>query len=247
MNWVDWLNLGLILFLLGLMLIYAAVSKERTSRALRVIPAFEELRRAIGLAVEAGKRLHLSLGWGALTTPRSAVSFIGLSVLRRVARATSMSDLPPIATAGEATLTILSQDALQSAARFLGGEFEPTQARLSGLTPLTFAAGALCDVHDESIGASVLIGSFGSEVALIHEASERSGALSLTASDQLPAQAVAYVTAQESLIGEEAFASGAYLGAGALHIASLRAQDVVRWLLILAVLSGAILKLLGVL
>ncbi len=247
MNWVDALTIGWILFLLGLMLIFAALSKERPSRYFRAMPAFEQLRRVVGLAVEAGRRLHLSVGWGALTTPRSAVSFIGLSVLKRIIRATAMSDLPPIATSGDASLTILTQDALQNAARLSGALFEPTHARLSGLTPLSFAAGALSDVHDENIAASVLIGSFGSEVALIHEASERSGGLSLTASDQLPAQAVAYVTAQEPLIGEEVFASGAYLGVSTLHVASLRAQDVVRWLIVLAVLVGALVKLLGVL
>lgn len=247
MNWVDALGIGLILLCFGLMMLFVAVSKEQPSQYLRRISAFEHLRRAIGLTVEAGKRMHLSLGWGMLTTPRSAVTFVGLRALERIARATAMSDLPPIATSGDGSLTILSQDTLLQVAKQSGAEFEPTQARLSGLTPLAYAAGALSDVHDERIGASVLIGSFSSEVALIHEASERSGGLTLTASDQLPGQAVAYVTALQPLIGEEAFASGAYLGAGPLHIASVRTQDVIRWLVIIGILIGAILKLLGVL
>jgi hypothetical protein len=48
------------------------------------------------------------------------------------------------------------------------------------------------------------------------------------------------------LIGEELFAAGAYVGAGATHEASLQVQDILRWLVILAILGGALLKLAGV-
>jgi hypothetical protein len=55
-----------------------------------------------------------------------------------------------------------------------------------------------------------------------------------------------YATAQEPLIGEELYAAGAYLQAGPLHISSLRAQDILRWVLAAIILGGAILKFLGV-
>ena len=45
--------------------------------------------------------------------------------------------------------------------------------------------------------------------------------------------------------GEELFAAGAYVGAGASHDASLNAQDILRWLVILAILLGVGLKILG--
>jgi hypothetical protein len=49
------------------------------------------------------------------------------------------------------------------------------------------------------------------------------------------------------LIGEELYAAGAYVGAGASHEASLNVQDILRWLIILAILAGSLLKFLGVL
>jgi hypothetical protein len=47
------------------------------------------------------------------------------------------------------------------------------------------------------------------------------------------------------LIGEELFAAGAYVGAGAAHEASLIVQDILRWLVIVAILIGSLLKLVG--
>jgi hypothetical protein len=46
------------------------------------------------------------------------------------------------------------------------------------------------------------------------------------------------------LIGEDMFATGAYLGNKPLHRASLQAQDVLRILIVGAILAGPIIKLL---
>ncbi len=124
--------------------------------------------------------------------------------------------------------------------------YQPTTGRLSGLTPFSFAAGAMPVVRDENVSANVLMGDFGPEIALVTEAAERSNVPTLGGTDDLPAQAILYTAAQEPLIGEELFAAGAYLGAGPSHAASLTVQDILRWALILFLLVGAALKMLGV-
>ena len=40
-------------------------------------------------------------------------------------------------------------------------------------------------------------------------------------------------------------ATGAYVGAGASHEASLHVQDILRWLIILAIIFGSLLKIVG--
>jgi hypothetical protein len=45
---------------------------------------------------------------------------------------------------------------------------------------------------------------------------------------------------------KELFAAGAYVGAGAVHEASLTVQDVLRWMIILAIAVGAAFKFMGV-
>ena len=247
MSSINILGFTFVLVFFGLMLAAAILFRQREAPKLREIPAFTHLKRAIGLAVEAGSRLHISLGRGQMLSKQSAIGFVGLSILDRIGRSTSISDRPPVATSGEGALGILSQDTQRGAAKYLGVESDPMRGRITGVTPFSYAAGTLSFIEEEEIGANLLIGSFGNEVALITDAAERKEGMTLGGTDNLTGQAVLFATAQEPLIGEETYAGGAYLGAGRMHIASLYAQDILRWVLIAVILIGAILKLFGVL
>lgn len=230
-----------------LMFVFTALGGKPAGRRLREIPAFLRLRRAVGQAVESGTRLHVSLGRADLTGAEGAAGLAGLTVLERAARAAAISDRPPIATSGEGTLGILSQEALKKMIQSVSAEreYDPDGGRVTGLTPFSYAAGAMTTIQDESVSTNILIGHFGAEVALLTEAAERNNSLTVGGSDQVQAQAVLYATAQEPLMGEEVYAGGAYLGAGPAHAASLRVQDTFRWLLIIIILLGAAARLVG--
>lgn len=247
MNSLNILGFFVVLIFFGLMIAVAILIRQREAPKLREIAAFKRLGRAIGLAVEAGSRLHVSLGRGQMLSRQSAIGFVGLSILDRIGRSTSISDRPPIATSGEGTLGILTQDSQRVTAKYLGVDSDPTRGRITGVTPYSYAAGTLSFIEEEEIGANLLIGSFGNEVALITDAAERKDGMTLGGTDNLAGQAVLFAAAQEPLIGEESYAGGAYLGAGRMHIASLYVQDIVRWVLIGFILLGALLKLFGVL
>jgi hypothetical protein len=236
-----------VIVIAAILLFVFTLMRRRSSGVFRDIPAYDRLNRAVGHAVEDGTRLHISIGRGNLFTARSGSALAGLSMLRRLSERTSQSDKPPIVTSGDASLAILSQDTLQSGYRAAGAEdqYRFTTGRLTGLTPYSFAAGTMFVMEDEDVSANVVIGDLGSESALLVEAADRGDTDLIAASDNLSAQSVLYATSQDPLIGEELFASGAYVGAGPAHEASLQAQDVLRWLTILAILGGAIAKFLG--
>jgi hypothetical protein len=238
------LALGL-LAMSAILLLGLTFWRRRTPASLRLIEAYERLNRSVGLAVENGTRLHISLGRGNLISARGGSAFAGLAMLRRLSERTSVSDRPPVVTSGDASLAILSQDTLQAGYRAAGAEeqYRVTTGRLTGLTPFSYAVGALSTVHDENVSASIVIGDLGTESALLAEASDREDTNLIAASDDLSAQSVFFASAQEPLIGEELFAAGAYIGAGAAHEASLHVQDILRWLIILAILLGSLLKL----
>jgi hypothetical protein len=99
--------------------------------------------------------------------------------------------------------------------------------------------------RDENVSTNVFLGDFGPESALLTESAERENSTLIAASDNISAQSVFYASSQDPLIGEELFAAGAYVGAGAAHEASLTVQDVLRWLVILAILIGSLLKFVG--
>lgn len=214
---------------------------------LRLIEAYERLNRSVGLAVENGTRLHISLGRGNFFTGRGGSALAGLAMLRRLAERTSVSDRPPIVTSGDASLAILSQDTLQSGYRAAGAEeqYRFTTGRLTGLTPFSYAAGALSTIRDENVSANIVMGDLGAEAALLAEASDRQDTSLIAASDDLSAQAIFFASSEDPLIGEELFAAGAYVGAGPSHEASLHVQDILRWLIILAIIFGSLLKFVG--
>jgi hypothetical protein len=241
------LSLAFILIFFGLIIILTAAGRNRPGIELREIPAFKKVRRAIELTVEAGSRLHISLGRGTITGTESAAAFVGLSMLEQMTTSASTGDSPPIVTTGDPALAILAQDTLRSAYQEMGmiDQFERTSSQLSGVTPFSYAAGAIPIVRDKKSSTSILVGNFGIEVALLTDGCERSSNMTLAGTDDISAQAVLYATADEPLIGEEFFAGGAYVNAGPIHTASLRAQDAIRWLLIFVILLGILLKLLS--
>ena len=102
----NFTGLLFIFLFLGLILGFAFLARRWPFLKLREIPAFSRLTGAVGLSVEDGTRLHVSIGAGGVTGSESASAFVGLRMLRQVAEITSVSDHPPIATAGEGALAI---------------------------------------------------------------------------------------------------------------------------------------------
>ncbi len=246
-GWTLLISIGLFLLAL-ILLVVLTLLRSKLPIALRKIDAYERLTRSVGLAVENGTRLHISLGRGSLFTTRGASALAGLAMLHKLTERTSLSDRPPVVTAGDASLAILSQDTLQAGYRAAGAEdqYRYSTGRLTGLTPFAYAAGTIPVTRDEQVSTDIFLGDFGSESALMADAAERENASLIAASDSISAQSVFYATAQDPLIGEELFAAGAYVGAGTVHEASLTVQDVLRWLIILAILIGSAFKVLGV-
>lgn len=243
------LGLGIVLLAASLIIILRIVGKDREKPPLRNIAAFDHLKQSIGLAVEDGKRTHVTIGKASLTDPSNPSALAGLATLERIAQFSSISDRPPIATSGDGGLTLLSQDTFHSAYRTMHALelYDSSRARLTGITPLSYIAGMLPVATSEDVSNHVMIGNFGPEIALAIEAADNAGAVSLASSDSLPAQAAIFATATDPIIGEELFAAPAYLDGARSHFSSLQVQDIFRWGIVTVLIGGAILKLLGIL
>ena len=242
------LGLGLVL-LASILLLALTFIKRKAPPVFREIAALTRLRQAAGLAVEDGTRLHISLGRGGLVTSRAAASLSALALLRQIGGQTSISDRPPIATSGDPLLAVLSQDTLNAAYHSAGVEelFEPTSGRLGGLTPFSYAAGAMTVTHQDQVSTDVLMGDFGPELGLLTEAAERENAMLIAATSDPTSQSILFASTNEPLVGEELFAAPAYIGNDPAQRASLQVQDILRWLIILALLAAAGLKMAGML
>lgn len=241
------IELGILVAALSLLFIIR-IWKRRSPSVVRDLPALMRLYRAIGLSVEDGTRLHISLGHGSLLNAHGGSALAGLAALRVIAERTSVSDQPPVASAGDPTLALLTQDTLQAGYQAAGVDelYVHTSGRLTGFGPFGYAAGAMPITSNENISANILLGHFGAEAGLLAEASERENVTLIGASDDPTAQSILFASSQEPLIGEELFAAGAYIGAGPSHMASLTVQDILRWVIVIALLAGAFLKFAGI-
>jgi hypothetical protein len=247
MSAVGLVGLLVLVVFVAVLAFYALVGR-RWPGTFRRLPSLDALGTAIERAVEAGERVHVSLGTGSTIGSDSAPALSGLAVLSRIAAATTMSDRPAVATTGDGAMTLLAQDTMRTAFARMGAadRYQPSSGRLLGPSPFSYVAGLPVLLSGEDVSAQVLLGSFGMEGALAAEFGERRGAFVLAGTDDVQSQALLYATAEHPLIGEEVFAAGAYLNVGALHRASLRTQDALRILVIGAILVGTLLRTLGV-
>ena len=247
MTLADIAGLFVLLLFVVLLLAYLTVGR-RWAYTLRHTPGFGSLGTAIERAVEAGERVHLSLGTGSLLREDAGAAFVGLAMLRRIAEATTMSDRPAVVTSADGATTILAQDTLQASYRRMGAadRYRPTSARMLGPSPLSYTAGLPTLLATENVSVQVLNGAFAQEGALAADFGERREAFVIAGAHDVPTQALLYVVAKNPLIGEEVFAGGAYLNVGGMHRASLRTQDVFRLLLIGAIVVGTFLRTLGI-
>jgi hypothetical protein len=244
--------IGLIILIVSILLLLIQAFRLRRSEktpAFRWIPTISKFKRAVGMSIEDGTRIHVSMGNASLTQPASSSAFVSLKALKDIGELSSNSDNPPVATSGDGALSLLSRDVLHEAACKTNtlDLYQPENAGLAGITPLTNVAGALQMIADPEVKTNVLIGNFGSEAGFLSTASQEKGSLTVAASDSLTAQAVFFATVEQPLIGEELFAVPAYLHSDPMLSASLQIQDLLRGMVVLAILIGVILKLAGVL
>lgn len=247
MSGIDILGLAVLGLFLGLLIFYLGFGM-RWPAVFRPIRGYEVLGTSIERAVEAGERVHLSLGTGSIIGTNSAPAFAGLVMLKRIGRVTTLSDKPAVVTTGDGAMTILAQDSLRSIYASAGAldRFHPTSGRFLGPTPFSYFATLPTLLTTEDVSVNVLAGSFGAEGALAADAGERRQSFVLAGTDDVQSQALLYASASHPLIGEEIFAGGAYLNVGEAHRASLRVQDAVRIVVIGAILLGTLLRVIGV-
>ena len=247
----QFIGLATVLFFGGLIFIFAAMARRKGAkpRGIRPIEAYESLPAAVGAAVETGRRIHISLGSGAIGEASTAATISGLSVLDQVASVAAISDKPPIVTTADGTAMFLAQDTLRGVynRQNASEQYDPLSAQVAGLSPLGFGVALTGLLKDEAVAGTVLIGSVGQEVVLLTEAGQRAKVTTVAGSDLPAAQAVLFATADQPLIGEDLFAGNAYINRRPAHLASLRAQDWMRVIIGIVIVIGVVLKTFGVL
>jgi hypothetical protein len=205
---------------------------------LRPIPAFDVLRGVTARAIEAGRALHVSLGLGGITSDVTADSLTGLLVLEYLADQSAAAGVPPIVTLADPTLLPLAQDVTR---RPYGVDREGAarairHVRWVAPEPAAYAASVMGILGSEGVDANVMVGTFGDEYLLMGEAANRRGITHVGGASDPNVLPFIFATADETLMGEDIYAAGAYLSDKSWHIGSLLAQDFMRWVIVTVII-----------
>jgi hypothetical protein len=237
--------------LLGLLLVFIAawvVGRRRAGRWLpdewRAIPAFERLPSAIQRVVEQGRALHITLGRGSLWSGVAMDSLAGIEVLKFIARRLRLTGQMPLVTTGDATLHLLAEDQVHrlGCGQASGLSQAKPDVRWLTATPPAYATGVMGILAHEPVEVNVMTGFFGAEYLLMGEAGAQRVAVPLGGASEPGVLPFVFATSRAALLGEELYAAGAYLAHQPWHLGSLWAQDVVRWLIVLALIVAVLVN-----
>ncbi len=227
-------------------LLFWLTSRIRAGKrtGLRPVAAFQALRAQSATAVESGRRIHVSVGRASLAGLANPTSMAALTALDFMVEAGCASDVPPVSTVGDGSLLVATQDSLRGAysAANRGKAYSPLMARYLAADnqAMTFAAGASDVLNQEELSSNLLIGRYGAEIAIITEAAERRGMDQVIGTDDPTGLALAIAATDKVLIGEEMFATGAYLRGDPIQLASLQVQDILRIVAAIGLLLAAL-------
>lgn len=221
-----------------------ALIARRVPVTLRPIRAYHSLPLIAADAVESAQRVHISFGSSAVGESGTVSALASAEIAYLLAERLAISPYPPLITLSQGTTLPLAQDTLRRAYEFRrrAETFRATRAIWypQGRRSLAFAAGASAHAADSDAFSSVLLGRFGTELALFGESALRHDQSLIAHSDNLGGQAIAYAQADFPLIGEELYAGPAYLTRRPLHLGTVVALDVLRWTVIMAILFTAL-------
>ncbi len=240
--------ISIAIILLSALLLWWFMARARTQhrRTWRPIPAFDALKGLVGRMAEDGRRVHIALGTGGVGDAQLPILLSGLAVLRYLARQGAPLGVAPLVTVADPTTMLLAQDVVYDAYRRKGVHkyYQPTDVQMIAPDATAYAVGVQSEVNQEAVAANVMLGHFEREYLLLGEAGAQRGLVQLAGSDTVDAHPFMLATAHNVLIGEEAFAAGAYLTGEPRYTASLRVQDVLRVLIVLVILLGVLWKTL---
>ncbi|MCS7287121.1 MAG: hypothetical protein RMK30_08920 [Anaerolineae bacterium] len=229
----------LIFFLLFLYIAFIEV-RLRGKPDLRPIPALDFLRGVFQKAIESGKPLHISSGTGTIGEKDTAETRAGLSLLEYAQRQGSRYGVPVISTFFHPAPMLSAYDFKRKTGAKDG--------RIYFIAPerATYAAGAAEVLKNERPILHLAVGPFGYEFLLLSEMANSQGIDQVAGSVDPAVLPFVYSSTEHYLLGEEVFAAGAYLSGEPHALAGIIAQDVMRFILIVGIALGVILKTLGV-
>ena len=212
-----------IFILLGPGMYFSRKAVSGATYYLRKIKGIDEISHSIACSVEQGRPIMFSTG----TTDVSPVLYACLGILKYITKLSAKVKTPVYVPVRDPEALALVDATMKSAYQEEGrlANYDSTKIRFLSSDQLAYASGYQGMVHRENAGACFLFGSFAAESLILSEAGSRIGAKQIAgtvSNEQIP---FFVASCDYTLLGEELFATSAYLSGDPVQVGSLRGQD----------------------
>lgn len=242
-------TLGLVLLLATLPILFFLTSKVKAGKVapLRPLKGLQKLPGTVDRSAETGLPLHVSVGVAGVGGAATAETWAGLTLLAELADRAASCSVPLVVTVADPTVLPLAQNVVRRAYARNGAPegYDASSIRFVAPTPLAYAAGVMGILERERLAGNVMVGTFGDEVLFMGEAGARLGMYQLAGASDPATLPLIQASADDTLLGEEIFAGGAYTRRLPIQIGSLMTADWLRWAVIIAMILLAAAKLVA--
>jgi uncharacterized protein DUF6754 len=242
----DRFPIFLAILLLGALVVFF-ITRARKGKTffIRKIAGLEAVEEAVGRATEMGKPVLYVPGIDDANNIQTIYSMI---VLGHIARMVARYETPLLIPTCKAFVVPLAEETVRQAYLDTGhlDAYNPNNIRYLSDEQFAFAAGVNGMILRERPAAILYMGSFYAESLLLAETGFQTGAIQIAGTANIHQLPFFVVACDYTLIGEEFFAATAYLSRDPRLVGTLKGTDIMKALLILVLIVGAVLQTLGV-
>jgi hypothetical protein len=248
MNWllIGWIMIGVSVIL---MVIFTFLLKDKIIYAIRKFPQIEALESYRIKAIEGNLHRTLVLGHQLSSLAYPGLGLNSLAAVPGFLDQETLVDGKVNIASSEGLLLVFARQIIEN--RYQGGFSNELSASsvspaLFGPTPYTHTMGLLNALSTQPKHGLILTGNFGPEASLWSEicASKRGNVFA--SAGTIVSQATLYTHVKDLLVGAESFLLPGLLNPSPGKKAGWLTEDILRILLILILIVGAILKMVGV-
>jgi hypothetical protein len=229
---------------------YVFMEQARLGRSfpVRRISAFDAIEEAIARSVEMGRPVHTTFGFGSISSSMAPQYVAGLGVLAHVARLCGKYGARLIATLGVPEVIATTEEVVREGYSSAGRPelFDPAyNVRYLTDQQFAYASAVQATIVRENVGANIVVGPFYAESLIFMESGNMVGAFQIAGTARETQIPFFVLVADYSFIGEEIFAAGALASGDKETLASIRAQDIGKFISVVLIVLGVIMLLGG--
>ncbi|MBI5777901.1 MAG: hypothetical protein HZA49_00395 [Planctomycetes bacterium] len=247
-NWFDTSKVNIlicVIFFSGLIMFFIRAARNNPNLFIRRIPGLDAIEETIGRATEMGKPILYLNGLHGMDSLSTIAS---TSILGKVARKVANYDSQIMVPCYDPIVMSVCQEVVKEAYVEAGRPDAFKQDNIFFVTNDQFAYAAAVEgmMMRHKPAANIYMGYYYAEALLLAETGAATGAMQIAGTDSITQLPFFITTCDYTLMGEELYASSAYLSREPLQLGSLKGQDVSKGLIILILLVGSGLSTSGI-